>query len=426
MKNTKGKYTQLAGTFLVILFSAVCVNSYSQDTAGLNLQKIIQTVETVYPEVLKYDSKIQSLQAQVEGSKAWMPPSVSFGLNQFPYDPMMLKDEGPMNQAGLMFSIEQMILNPGKLNARKNYLSSLSQIQKSSQKWTRNTLNLYVKYFYYQRLIAERKLRLVLENRELLELLVKASEEKYPYNQSDLSSIFKARAKLEELKNMKVMLQSVISESNIGLNTLMNRDVNTAFSIDTSVVLKSYGDLPLIYDTNSVSRSDINAMQSSISSMQLNKDYMYSLRKPDFGVRVDHMQMFGMPNQYSVMGMITIPIVPWSAKMYKSEVKSMGFEIQSMTQEKQTMQLMAIQMINEKLSMLKYEMEQLKNYEEGIIPMYSKNFETGLLAYKQNTGSFFVLLDSWEMLLMKRMEYYDKTLGVMKLRADYEYQTEAK
>lgn len=398
----------------------------AQNAESLSLEKIVQVIDTTYPEILKYDSKIQSLQAQVEGSKAWMPPTASFGLNQFPYNPMMLKDAKPMNQAGLMFSVEQMIPNSGKLNAKQIYLSSLPQIQKNNQEWTKNTLSLYAKYFYYQRLVAERKLKLISENRELLELLIKTSEAKYPYNQSNLSSIFKAKAKLEELKNMEAMLQSMISESNIGLNTLMNRDINTSFSIDTSLVLKPYETFPLITDTNSLNRSDITSMQNSIKSMQLNKEYMYSLRKPDFGVRIDHMQMFGMPNQYSVMGMVTIPIAPWSAKMYKSEVKSMNFEIQSMTQERQTMQLMAIQMINEKLSMLKYEMKQLKNYEQGIIPMYYKNFEAGLLAYKQNTGSFFVLLDSWEMLLMKKMEYNDKLFAVLKLQAEYEYESQKK
>lgn len=398
----------------------------AQNIESLSLEKIVQVIDTAYPELLKYDSKIQSFQAQVEGSKAWMPPTASFGLNQFPYNPMMLKDAGPMNQAGLMFSVEQMIPNAGKLIAKQNYLSSLPQVQKNNQEWAKNSLSLYAKYFYYQRLVAERKQKLLSENRELLELLIKTSEAKYTYNQSDLSTIFKAKAKLEELKNMEAMLQSMISESNIGLNTLMNRAVNTSFSIDTVLVLKSYETFPLIADTNSLNRSDISAMQNSIKSMQLNKEYVHSLRKPDFGVRVDHMQMFGMPNQYSIMGMITIPIVPWSAKMYKSEVKSMNYEIQSMTQEKQTMQLMAIQMINEKLSMLKYEMEQLKNYEAGIIPMYSKNFEVGLLAYKQNTGSFFVLLDSWEMLVMKKMEYNDKLFTVLKLQAEYEYESQKK
>lgn len=413
-------------TTITILSFLIFVTFLQAQNANLTLVQIIDSVEKNYPEILKYDSKVQSLQAQIEGSKAWMPPSASFGLNQFPYNPMMLKDEGPMNQAGLMFSVEQMIPNSGKLNAKQNYLKSLPQIQKDNQEWVKNAFRLYAKYFYYQRLVAEKKLKLIVQNRELLELLIKTSEAKYPYNQSDLGSIFKAKAKLEELKNMEAMAQSMISESNIGLNTLINRSVNTAFTIDTSLVLNSYKNIPLMSDTNSLNRSDISSMQNTIKSMQLSKDYMYSLRKPDFGVRVDHMQMFGMPNQYSIMGMITIPIAPWSSKMYTSEVKSMSFDIQSMTQEKQTMQLMAIQMINEKLSMLKYELEQLKNYQEGIIPMYAKNFEAGLLAYKQNTRSFFVLLDSWEMLLMKKMEYNNKLFTVLKLQAEYEYESQKK
>lgn len=409
-----------------LLFAAGSGTLFAQDTSVYLLDRIFSRIDSVYPEILKYDSKIKSLQSQAEGSKAWMSPTASFGLNQFPYNPMMLGEEGPMNQAGLMFSIEQMIPNSGRLRAKQKYLESAKLIEASNQEWTKNRLRLYAKYFYYQRVIAERKLKQVAENQELLELLIKTSEAKYPYSQSDLSSIFKGKAKLAELRNMEVMLQSMISESNIGLNTLMNRDSNTPFLTDTTVMIKPYKELQFVTDTNSIIRSDISSMQRSITSMQLNRDYMYSLRKPDFGVRVDHMQMFGMPNQYSVMGMITIPIAPWSANMYKSEVRSMNFEIESMAREKQTMQLMAIQMVNEKISMLKYEMQQLENYEEEIIPMYSKNFEAGLLAYKQNTGSFFVLLDSWEMLLMKKMEYNDKLFKVLKLQAEYEYESEKK
>lgn len=425
MKNKKGKYFFFY--CLIFLFMLLTgEESYAQDTAILNLQKIIETIETVYPDVMKYESTIQSLQAKVEGSKAWMPPIASFGLNQFPYDPMMLKDEGPMNQAGLMFTVEQMIPNAGKLQAKKDYLSSLPQIEQNKKEWTKNTLRLYAKHFYYQRVVAERKSQVVDENMELLQLLIKSTEEKYTYNQSDLNSVFKARAKLEDLKNMDVMLQSVIAESNIGLNTLMNRDVNTAFPIDTTIIMKSYEDLHLVSDTSLLKRNDIIVMQNTINSMKRNKDYMYSLRKPDLGVSVTHMQMFGMPNQYSVMGMITIPIVPWSSKMYKSDVKAMNFEIQSMTFEKQTMQLMAIQMINEKGTMLKYQIEQLKNYESAIIPLYSKNLEIGLLAFKQNTGSFFILLDAWEMLLMKKMEHNNVLLTTLKLQAEYEYEIEKK
>lgn len=391
----------------------------------LKLIQVTDSIEKNYPEIIKYESKIQSIQALVEGAKAWMPPTLSAGPEQFFYNPAMLMDKSDMNRAGITITVEQMIPNNKKLDAKKYYLQSLAVIQQNNTDWTKNIFRYYAKHLYYQRIVAEKTLILVQENKEVLTMLVNTSEAKFPYNQSDLGSIFKTKAKLEELKNMESMLLATIAESNIGLNTLMNRDVNISFAIDTNITFKKY-EKAIYADTSSVKRSDILSMQNNINAMKLNKELMYSQRKPDFGMRFSHMQMLGMSSQYSFMGMMTIPIVPWSAKMYKSDVKSMSYEIEAMTKEKEGMQLMALRMINEKLVMLKYGKTQLSNFQSGIIPMYNKNFESNLLAYKQNTGNLFVLLDSWEMLLMKKMEYYNKTLEVMKLEADYEYETETK
>ena len=55
---------------------------------------------------------------------------------------------------------------------------------------------------------------------------------------------------------------------------------------------------------------------------------------------------------------------------------------------------------------------------------YQKNFETSLLSYKQNTGNFFILLDAWDMLLMKQIEQLDKLNEALKLQAEYEYEIE--
>lgn len=395
----------------------------AQDTSQLDLKDILRRVETEYPDVSKYQNVILSLKAKAEGATAWMPPTATFGLSRFPYDPSMLTDEGPMNQAGLMFAVEQMIPNPWKLSAKKQYLQSLQEIEEEKLAWTKNTLRWTTKYFYYQRIVSEIKLGVVAQSRELIQLLISTSENKYPYNQTDLNTIFKAKAKLAELENMEAMIESQIVESNIGLNSLMNRDIQTNFGVDTTLRLNSYESISQASDS-SVSRSDILALESEIVSMGLNRDYMNSFSKPDFGIRLEHMNMFGMPNEYSVMGMVTIPIAPWSSSMYTSDVQSMEYTIMAMRQEQQSMQLMANRMINEKLTMYKYEKKRLKNFAEAIIPLYVKNFETSILAFQQNTGNMFVLLDAWEMLLMKKMEYYDTYLKVLRLEADYEYETE--
>lgn len=259
----------------------------------------------------------------------------------------------------------------------------------------------------------------------MLDLLLSTAEAKFSNNQSQLQTIYKAKARLAEINNMSLMLDGIIAESNIGLNTLMVQRVDTAFKIDTLIVPNNYSQI-MIDTTNVSTRSDIAAMTNSIASMKLQQRAMKIGVRPDFGVRAEHMQMLGMPNQWSLMGMVTIPIAPWSSKMYSSETKAMGFEIESMEKEKETMTLMAQRMRSEKLIMLGYENAQYQNFMNSLIPAYEDNLQANLLAYRQNTGDFFVLLDAWEMLLMKELEAYDKLFNILKLEADYEYENEIK
>lgn len=412
---------------LSIMALLLCFHqTQAQDSSYISLENLLQRVETNYPSIIAYRYNIQSIQAKAEGAKAWMPPTFSTGAMRFPYNLMMLNEKNdPMNQAGIAFSLEQMIPNQSKLNAKKSYINSLAEIEKSKSDWTKNELRREAKILYYSRFVTEKKQLILKESEEILKLLITTSEEKFSNNQSQLQSIYKAKARLAELSNMLLMLDQMIAESNIGLNILLVRDINTPFQIDTSISPHNYS--INITDTSSVSnRSDITAMSNYIQSMKLEQKVMKIGNRPDFGVRAEHMQMFGMPNQWSVMVMMTIPIVPWSSKMFNSETKSIGFQIQSMEQQKLTMELMAKRMLSEKLTMLNYENEQYQSYIKNIIPAYENNLQANLLAYKQNTGDFFVLLDAWEMLLMKKLEAYDKLFNILKLEADYEYEKEVK
>ena len=415
---------------LIPIFSLqfiIAADVTAQDTARLGMQDVFTAIDKSYPLLQLYESKIASIRSLVEGAKAWMPPTVAFAFDRFPYRLSLIKEMTPDNQAGLMLSVQQMIPNPAKLNAKKDYLSSLENVQYNDVEWQKNTLHFTARLYYYRRYTAEQKLKIVKEYRDFLNMLIKTAKDKYAYNQADLPTIFKAEASLSELGNMETMLFSQIAESNIGLNTLMNRDVNTPFFVDTLLTPKDYSsEYLLALDSSQLLRNDILAVESRIRSMKFNQRWAATGSKPDFGVQFSHGQMFGMPKQFSIMGMMTIPIVPWSSKMYKSEVKSMGFEIEAMQKEKSTMRLMATQMIREKITMLIYEARQLNNYDKNILPSYQKNLESNLLAYRQNTGSFFVLLDAWNMLLMKQLERIDKLGQVFTVQSEYEYQREIK
>lgn len=396
--------------------------SAQQDTSRLTLDAVMIRMDTSYPALLQYNQKLQAIQNKAQATQSWMPPTISVGMDRFGYQPSMWKEESPMNQSGFMISAEQMIPNPNKLNARNDAVLAQSAPLRYDSAWQRNYLRAQARVYYYNRFIAEKKLSILHENISILDMLIASAEEKYAVNQAELSTIFKAKARRAELANMEAMLMAQIAESNIGLNTLMNRDVNTPFVIDTVIRLRNISDT-IVFDSL-VNRSDILAMNGNIYSMRQEQSAMKSELVPDFGVRFAHMQMLGMPNQFSVMGMMTIPIAPWSSGMYRSEVRAMDFEIRDMELQKENMQLMARQMAAERLAMLRYETLQLHNYDSLIIPAYKDNYDVAFLAYKNNTGSFFVLLDAWEMLLMKRMEAVDQLHKVLIIQTQYEYEIE--
>jgi outer membrane protein, heavy metal efflux system len=408
---------------LLNIFFLVLLQTNAQDTSHVSLENLLQRVEANYPSLRQYQYNIQAIQARAEGATAWMPPSLSTGLMRFPYNLSMLREKNdPMNQSGIAFSLEQMIPNKRKQNANRSYINSLAEIEKSRRDWTENELRREAKILYYNRYIAERKQHLLRESKEILQLLITTAEEKFSNNQSQLQTIYKARARLAELGNMVLMLDGAVAESSIGLNILLVRDVNTPFQIDTLLAPVNYS--PGRPDVSN--RSDLTALARNIQSMKLEQQVMKMGARPDFGIRAEHMRMFGMPDQWSLMGMVSLPMVPWASRMYTSETKSIGFQIQSMEKERQTMELMAAKMVAEKLSMIRYENAQYQTYTASIIPAYEKNLQANLLAYELNTGDFFVLLDAWEMLLMKKLEAYDRLLNILKLEADYEYEIEIK
>ena len=130
--------------------------------------------------------------------------------------------------------------------------------------------------------------------------------------------------------------------------------------------------------------------------------------KPQFGIRFDNMFGFaGQPVQYSLMGMVRIPMAKWSSKMNKAKIESLKWEAYTLQSQKEMMVNEYSGMAYAMRSELNLKRNQLKLYENEIIPSLRKNFKTLQLGYEQNTEELFMLYDAWERLNMKQLEYVD-------------------
>jgi len=274
----------------------------------------------------------------------------------------------------------------------------------------------------------EKKISIINENQKILNMMLENAEIRYKNGMEKISAYYKAKAALGNLQNMKIMLDNDAVQKKIALNTLMNRDKSTNFEIDSAdYSVKNYSSLKIDSLTFTTTRSDLKAIDKDINLTFLKQDAERAKLKPEFGIRYDHMFAWAQqPWQFSIMGMLRIPLTNASQKMYKANMESLKWKAVSLSQQKEMILNEATGMAYSIVKEMEVKKKQLKLYEENIIPALQKNFQTIQLAYQQNTEELFMLYDAWETLNMTQLEYTDQLGRLLLMQTELEKVLEKK
>ena len=396
---------------------------------SVKLDAIIDSVKKSHPVVKMYDNEIRSMDEAAKGAKSWMPPEFSTGLWMVPYNPGLWK-KGDMGATGMgqyMLGGQQMIPNRKKLNADAAYMEAMSSVEKEKKNASLNELINDTKQYYYEWLILKKKLVILSENEKILDFMIKNAEIRYKNGLEKISAYYKAKAALGNVKNMQLMFENDIREKRIGLNTLMGRNAAIDFDIDSTYQFTEFSNLVFDSSLFYTNRSDLKAVDREISLAYLKQESERQSLKPQFGIRYEHMFGFGgLPMQYTLMGMVRLPLAKWSSKMNKANIESLKWKANALQSEKEMMTNeysgMAYSMRNE----LELKKRQVKLYDENIIPALKNNSKTMQLWYEQNTEELFMLYDAWETMNMTQLEYLELLNGALKLQVAIERLIEKK
>ncbi|MBS0030061.1 TolC family protein [Chitinophaga sp. 22321] len=398
------------------------VQLFAQQTPVLPLDSILQRVDRNNILLQSYALKADAFKYSADAATAWMAPMVGVGTFMTPYPGQMIMDD--RDKGSFMLQIEQDIPNPAKLNAKKRFIASQGNVERAGRDITLNDFKAQARRLYFNWLVAKKRIAVLQENEKIMITMKKIEEVRYPYNQSQLSGVFKASAKIEENQNMIRMQEGAIAKARSWLNSLMNAPGNQLFDIDTA--FRPVFAPAASYDTAALAlaRKDVFKMNESIRSMQLDIESMKREKKPDFRVRFDHMSPLGagMPKAFSAMGMISIPIAPWSSRMYKSGIKAMQYNIQAMEKERSAM----LQETQGMLYGMQYEIQSMQQritaMEDKIIPSLRQTLDANFLNYQENKLALSAVIDSWEALTMMQSNVLDEQLKLYEMIADYEKQ----
>lgn len=406
---------------LPLLLALVLAGSSHAQT--MKLDAIIDSINASHPVVKMYNNEIRSMDEAAKGAKSWMPPEFTSGFWMVPYNPGLWK-KGPMGENGMgqyMIGGQQMLPNKQKQKADAAYMDAMSSVEKEKKSAALNELINDAKQFYYEWIILLKKLSILAQNEKLLDFMIKNAELRYRNGLDKIGGYYKAKAALGNVKNMQLMYESEINEKRIRLNALMGRNALTDFSIDTTYHVNDYSsvvfDSTLFYN----SRSDLKAIDKDINLTFLKQETEKQSLKPQFGVRYEHMFGFGgLPMQYSLMGMLKLPLTNWSSKMNKANIESLKWKANALQSKKEMMvneySGMAYSMRND----IELKKKQLKLYDENIIPALKNNYKSLQSGYEQNTEELFMLYDAWETLYMAQLQYTDLLSEILRKQVSLE------
>lgn len=406
--------------YTCLVFLLMPISLFAQDSLSLSLNDILTKIQKQNVSLESYELKAKSYDYKSEAATSWMAPMVGAGTYMTPYP-----GQNPMedDKGSLMFQVEQDIPNFSKQKANKKAIISLGDIEYASRDIKLNELKAQAKSLYFGWLIALERIQVLRENEKIMQTMREVEEIRYKYNQSQLGSIFNIDAKIEENQNMILMQEGEIAKSRAWLNSLMNQSGDAYFSIDTSERLVFIPQAVL--DTASLAgqRADVIKMEREIASMKLGVEVMKKESRPGLKIRFDHMSPLGagmMPNSYSIMGMISIPIVPWSSKMYKNEVSAMNLEIDAIEKERKGMLLESQGMVYGMQYEILNVQKRLENLESKIIPSLKRALDANFQSYQENKIQLPVIIDNWEAWNMMQNNLLDEKLTFYQLIIDYE------
>ncbi|WP_432714613.1 TolC family protein [Pedobacter sp.] len=386
----------------------------------LTLDTVLKRIENNNLLLQTYALKAESFKHKAEAGTAWMAPMVGVGTFMTPYPGQQVMEQG--DKGALMFQLEQEIPNPAKLNAQKRYVESQAAVELAGRDIALNELKAQAKTLYFTWVVAQQRIKVLKENAKLMQMMKKIEQIRYPYNQSQLSGVYKATANIEENENMISMQEGEIEKARAWLNSLMNLPGSHPLEIDLSYQPRFLAES--VMDTTALAsqRKDIAQMELNINSMKLGISAMKAKAKPDFKIRFDHMSPLGkmMPQAYSVMGMVSIPISPWSSKMYKAEAKAMDYEIQAMEKQRAGLLQESQGMLTGMQYQIKTMEKRIKAMEEKIIPALQKTMDADFINYQENKLQLPAVISSWEALTMMHSTVLEEKIKLYQMIVDYE------
>jgi outer membrane protein TolC len=391
------------GVFTTILLAA---SAEAQQAGRVRLADLIAAAVANHPEIAAAQRRYDAARQRPVQEHSLPDPMLSAGYaaNGAPWPGAGLGTE-PTSNIGFMVSQE--LPYPGKRDLRASIASRDADAELQQVEAARLNITARVKQAYYRLAYAYAATDVLTRNRDLLDTLLKVSENRYAVGHAAQQDVIKAQTQLSilELQLERVRQEKATREGE--LNALLARPTTsppvgrpedlqlTAFDVSLDALVAGAIDrAPMLR------RDQIMIDRSQLAVDAARKEY-----KPDFGLSGGYYYMGEMPAMYEFRFDVKIPLQRArrdaavaeqlsTAQQAKSAYDSTRLALQGRVQEDYQMASTAVRLA--------------RLYQETVLPQARLALESSTTGYQTGAVDFLSVLTNFGTVLEYEMTYFDE------------------
>jgi outer membrane protein TolC len=400
-----------------------------------------QSVDSLINEALQNNPQLKSLQYKIKSAEYKSesigflpPPSIGLEFSQVPIN----KPDPFTNAISQNLSFSQMFMLGGKLG-------SMSEMEKQNIPIAQNDYDIYkqkliadVREEYYKIWMFEHHARLRQDNINLLNDIQSSVETAYKVNKAKYSDVLLVKAELVSYQtDLRVMNNNATAEK-YKMNNLLGREINNTdlevqheWEIDSlTYSTKELEDILLNYNPSLKKMGNMikmNEYESTSNNKELIPDLMIQgmiMRMPQgmlLTTKTDPMMITGNGSteyMFSIMASVTLPFLPWSSGKITSKEDELNADLSGLSLERTNMQREMVSQLDAEIMNLNNQKDQVKLFENDVIPIYKTTFEAQLSEYRNNMLGINSLLETLRTILMKEESLSESKMNYEMTLAD--------
>lgn len=389
-------------TVLCTIFLSQSVLAQAQSV--LNLDELITEALNNNPQLHSARHQTEAAKQQMKQVTSFEAPQIAIEFYQTPVSSFPIVTKNSMETD---YSVQQMFPWPGKLAGMGKIAANNASMKEQETKALDKKIIRDLKSAYYELYLIQRKIEINKENILIMQKIIDIAINQYEVGTGGQSDVLRAQTELTKLHNESIVLKKENGVIESIINTLVSRPANQPLGTIKDLEIH---DLKLGFDQlaslAAENRSELKAMGYNIemfkSELALAKREFY----PDIMVRGVYKDMSNTSKDFwSLMIGFNVPIAFWSKNRYQGKVHEFGQHVNHAEMEYQDTKNMIENNIQNALVNMESAQMQAEEIKLHLIPQAEATLAATLASYQSGKTSFIMVLDSYRMLLMAKLEY---------------------